>query len=419
MAFVTRYASRRDGHADRLDLATKRAGERIKGFDGVRGIAAILVLAHHTLLTDRHLGTVSVYVFFALSGFLIIKSLHEIRGCVDRKAGSAALEFGRFMWRRALRLLPSYYVTLAALCLFFLASGRLFGDVCQYRAYYATFTQNLLVAFVTQKWSAFTQTWSLAVEQQAYLVCGLALLVVPARRHGVALAVLAAASFAACLAAARAPDGGLMFYCLPFNGLVYMLSGGAFAIYGPQALRAVGLGARAGSAVAAVLGLMILAAAFSADGPSFLEWAPGVPNVAANLVLALAASLFLLLLSERQDSRAVRLLEVPLLAALGSISYTFYIIHVPIAHIVSHVFDPAPNFAGKRVALFAIDLLLATSLSALSYAIVERPMARFKGQRRATRDDRRSPATDQTAVAEADAPPRSAPNSGIQALSPP
>ena len=207
MAFVTQYASRSDRYADRFDLATKRAGERIKGFDGVRGIAAILVLAHHTLLADRHLGTVSVYVFFALSGFLIIKSLHEIRDRVDREAGSAALEFGRFIWRRALRLFPSYYVTLAALCLFFLASGRLFGDVYQYRAYYATFTQNLLVAFVTQKWGAFTQTWSLAVEQQAYLVCGLALLVVPARRHGVALVVLATASFAACLAAARAPDG--------------------------------------------------------------------------------------------------------------------------------------------------------------------------------------------------------------------
>ena len=166
---------------------------------------------------------------------------------------------------------------------------------------------------------------------------------------------------------------------------------------------------------------MILAAAFTADGPSFLEWAPGVPNVAANLVLALAASLFLLLLSERQDSRAVRLLEFPLLAALGSISYTFYIIHVPIAHMISHVFDAAPNFAGKRVVLFAIDLLLATSLSALSYAVIERPMARFKVQRRTTRVGGPSPATDQMTVAgaEVDAPPRSAPNSEIQALSPP
>jgi len=276
MAFVTHFASLSDRLVDRLGLAPARTGERIKGFDGVRGIAAILVLAHHTLLTDRHLGAVSVYVFFALSGFLIIKSLHETRVRVDRETGSAALEFGKFVWRRAVRLTPSYYVALAALCLFFLATGRQFGDVYQYRAYYATFTQNLLVAFVTQKWGAFTQTWSLAVEQQAYLICGLALLVIPARRHGAALAVLAAASFAASLAAAKAPDGGLMFYCLPFNGLVYMLIGGGFAIYGPKASQAVRLGERAGSAIAAALAVAILAAAFTADGPSIVEWAPGV-----------------------------------------------------------------------------------------------------------------------------------------------
>ena len=393
MAFVTHFASLSDRLVDRLGLAPARTGERIKGFDGVRGIAAILVLAHHTLLTDRHLGAVSVYVFFALSGFLIIKSLHETRVRVDRETGSAALEFGKFVWRRAVRLTPSYYVALAALCLFFLATGRQFGDVYQYRAYYATFTQNLLVAFVTQKWGAFTQTWSLAVEQQAYLICGLALLVIPARRHGAALAVLAAVSFAASLAAAKVPDGGLMFYCLPFNGLVYMLIGGGFAIYGPKASQAVRLGERAGSAIAAALAVTILAAAFTADGPSVVEWAPGVPNAAVNVVLASAASLFLLLLSERQDSRLVRLLEFPLLAALGSISYTFYVIHLPIAHIVSHLFESAPNFAGKRPALFAIDFLLATSLSALSYAVIERPMARFKNPRRVWRLARQSPAT--------------------------
>jgi peptidoglycan/LPS O-acetylase OafA/YrhL len=392
MSVITRWTRFIDWLVDLVGLAPSGHGGRIKGFDGVRGIAAVLVLAHHTILTDRHLGLVSVYVFFALSGFLIIKALHETRVRIDFGAGSTTQEFTKFIWRRAVRLAPSYYVSLATVCLFFLVSGRLFGDVYQYRAYYASFTQNMLVAFVTHKWGAFTQTWSLAVEQQAYLVCGLALLAAPARRHGQALATLAVASFAASVALAKSDPGGLAFYCLPFNSLVFMLAGGAFAIYGPKALASADLGDGVRSTMAAALGLAIAVAAFTADGPTIVEWAPGVPNALIDVVLALAAALFLLLVSEGQDSPVVRLLEFRPLVVLGAVSYTFYVVQLPVAHIVSHAFERAPDFVGKKEALFGLDFALTTALSLLSYVFVERPLALFKSPRRAWRIVRHSPA---------------------------
>src|SRR5712664_2064127 len=92
---------------------TKIQNNRILGLDGIRGIAAVVVIAHHTVIYGHNLGTVAVDVFFLLSGFLIIGIVHKQRLGVDLGMSRASAEMTSFFKKRAARILPIYYVTLA------------------------------------------------------------------------------------------------------------------------------------------------------------------------------------------------------------------------------------------------------------------------------------------------------------------
>ena len=87
----------------------------IKGFDGIRALAVIVVFFNHWTAfgRDYHTGDYGVWTFFVLSGFLIIRALHRDRIRVEKGASakSAILEF---YGRRALRIFPVYYATLLA-----------------------------------------------------------------------------------------------------------------------------------------------------------------------------------------------------------------------------------------------------------------------------------------------------------------
>ena len=72
----------------------------------LRGIAVLLVLAHHAKAPFIHGGYLGVDIFFVISGYLIT-------ALIVRDIDAAKFSFARFYWRRAWRLLPALYVTLA------------------------------------------------------------------------------------------------------------------------------------------------------------------------------------------------------------------------------------------------------------------------------------------------------------------
>jgi len=152
---------------------TANEPERIAALDGVRGLAILLVLAMHSLWIGpgfglgldhpyarvAKLGWCGVDVFFVLSGFLIT-------GILVRSKGSEHY-FRNFYVRRSLRIFPLYYLVVGLL-LFAQASREVPGsDVVAHLLYY----QNFLYAFdydnVDQ---ALEVTWSLAIEEQFYLL---------------------------------------------------------------------------------------------------------------------------------------------------------------------------------------------------------------------------------------------------------
>ena len=88
---------------------------RIRGFDGLRALAFLLVFISHKApspVTDRY-GTAGVWVFFVLSGFLITRILAEARGGIDAGRSNFRSSLSRFYVRRTARIFPVYYVFLA------------------------------------------------------------------------------------------------------------------------------------------------------------------------------------------------------------------------------------------------------------------------------------------------------------------
>jgi peptidoglycan/LPS O-acetylase OafA/YrhL len=147
--------------------------KKIPQLDGVRGIAVLLVLLHNTDLPSLHLGLLSgngwmgVDLFFVLSGFLITGIL------LDTKQSEGF--FRNFYARRCLRIWPLYYSLLLFMFVIvpFLRPSEaqiVFAARSSPWWSYPFFLQNFLVPIPTAATGLLGVTWSLAVEEQFYLV---------------------------------------------------------------------------------------------------------------------------------------------------------------------------------------------------------------------------------------------------------
>ena len=151
---------------------------RTAGLDTLRACAIALVFMYHYMVFVSHaptfgwastVGWVGVDLFFVLSGYLIADQL--LRGVQDGRP----LSLWRFYLRRALRTWPAFWVVLAAYFLFPAAMG---GKPPPPLWTFLTFTQNIGL----QPGTAFSQAWSLCIEEQFYLVLPLALMAALALR---------------------------------------------------------------------------------------------------------------------------------------------------------------------------------------------------------------------------------------------
>lgn len=152
--------------------------------DGLRAIAVILVIIAHwfpiQLVNDIGFGSIGVEIFFVLSGFLITRIL-----LIERFRCDAINDLRRwpiirnFMIRRALRIFPIYYLLLLSLILivdFF--PNPVLSDF----GWYFFYLQNMLV-YKLQAWPGgkLSHLWTLAVEEQVYLIWPIILIFTPLR----------------------------------------------------------------------------------------------------------------------------------------------------------------------------------------------------------------------------------------------
>ncbi len=152
-------------------------GRHLPGLDGLRGLAVAAVLAYHLWPAGVPGGWLGVSIFFTLSGFLVVGLLdHEV-------STTGAVDLGRFWRRRSRRLLPAVLVTITGVVLVTavahpVALERVAGDALAGVGYVA----NWRLAAASGGYGALfdgavrplDHLWSLAVEEQFYLLVALA-----------------------------------------------------------------------------------------------------------------------------------------------------------------------------------------------------------------------------------------------------
>ncbi|WP_179400804.1 acyltransferase family protein [Burkholderia guangdongensis] len=346
----------------------------VKGLDGLRAVAVILVfLSHKAHVLAIDVGKLGVWTFFLISGYLIVGELHRNRQAIERGGLTRHHALSLFLVKRALRIFPVYYLLLAALALahtLFYQRGIHLG-----LKWHAVFLSNYWIGVVKDGWPGSTSHfWSLAVEQQCYLIAPLVLLATPATRH-VALAAAAVALCAAAHLALYVDDASpvLIYAFSPWNFALIALGGiGAMALadHRSRVSRRIPPGWLGAAGVVLFLTLPAWAA---------------LPRAADGLAdLGLSASLgsLLLWIVNAPDHPAVALLEWAPLAYLGTISYGFYLIH----NLIPAHFGVMPAlYARARLPQFVqnalpetLQFLLATLLAHLSWRYFERRVLDYK-----------------------------------------
>lgn len=183
--------------APAVDAELKAAGgaaaerpQHIAQLDGLRTIAVAAVAWFHWMPLRSYgipLGPLGVQLFFVLSGFLITGILLDARSGAQNSA-EKRFALGRFYCRRFLRIFPLFYLALATGVLLNLPAFR------ETWRWHATYTSNIH-CFLNRDWDGHAgHFWSLAVEEQFYLIWPLVLLFV--RRRFFLPVVLSAIVFA-------------------------------------------------------------------------------------------------------------------------------------------------------------------------------------------------------------------------------
>lgn len=198
---------------------------RVPALDGIRAVAVLMVMVchfDHGQFTEG--GVVGVTMFFTLSGFLITSLLlgeHSARG---------RIHVGRFYRSRALRLFPALAVLLALLVPLTLAglpTGITTGLTLSVIGYASNW---YLLATATDgqvHWSALSHTWSLAIEEQFYLVWPL-VTIVALRRGRRTLLALSFAGAGICLLLALLPGASTL---ATYVSAYALFAGCAFAVW--------------------------------------------------------------------------------------------------------------------------------------------------------------------------------------------
>lgn len=334
-------------------LATRHFGS----LDGLRFICITAVIWHHTplwvALRDIAVifsrGYVGVDFFFVLSGYLITTLL------LREEVAKGRFGLRGFYWRRALRILPVYYlvVTLAAFNEIVLKGEAQSLEILPY--YYLFLANFLYVEHI----NFLDPTWSLAMEEQYYLLWPTLLLFLPRRWIGTVLAGLIAINV---LAAAG------VFNALGLSGiaagpLYFSIGGATYAPILMGSLAALALHSPAGfAALAPVLGRraaapLCLAAVFIA-----LAGFPGALEGWPNLVVHGAMTATVIALVMREDNGLARAFQFRPVARIGQISYGIYLYHL-FSHTAMLVLFPQLGLEGRWglffFAYYALTILVA------------------------------------------------------------
>jgi peptidoglycan/LPS O-acetylase OafA/YrhL len=368
-------------------VRTSRRTDRVPGLDSLRALGVIAVVGYHLGAPFFGGGFLGVTLFFVLSGYLITRLLLteiETRGTAD---------IAGFWVRRLRRLLPAAYVVVVV-CL---AGSMIFAPDLLTKVRGDGFAS---LFYASNWWTIFhdvsyfdsyglpsplAHLWTLAIEEQFYVVWPLALLalVVIVRKRTAILAIVGAAIIASVVLMATTyssvdPNRSYMGTDTRMGELLL----GAFLAL---ALHPAGDGyAHPVGRVTAILESRRAWLALICSSGAFVLLAMSLPDTSAFafrggiLLAALASAGMLLSLQAPAVSRVAVRVDAGVAGALGRRSYSVYLWHYPVLVALSTAQEFGRYSPGRSIAVVVITLLCAE----VSYRVIEGPVQRL-GLRRA------------------------------------
>jgi peptidoglycan/LPS O-acetylase OafA/YrhL len=324
--------------------------ERLPQLDGLRAVAVTFVMAFHFIpWVDRYapLGSIGVRLFFVLSGFLITRIL------LASRAHPTGLALRSFYIRRGLRIFPLFYLVLL------LAAVINIGPVRDTIGWHVTYLTN---AYLFQRGSwhgSISHLWSLAVEEQFYLVWPWLMLLLPARRLPVVIATVI------CLApVSRLLIGGPMNAILPLSCADALGAGALLAL--PVARRPI-------MNIGLLIGAPLLAVSLALRLAGFTT----VPfEVALDVGVSLTAAWLVGRAAEGFSGSFAAFLTARPVVYVGTISYGLYLFHGFMPYVLGRY---VPGFLEMSWVARAVLLTAATlAIASVSWRFFEAPILRLK-----------------------------------------
>ncbi|MEM8619732.1 MAG: acyltransferase family protein [Actinomycetota bacterium] len=369
----------------------------LPGLDGMRALAVVAVMVYHANSSWLKGGFLGVEVFFVISGYLITLLL------VAEKERSDTVDMKQFWIRRARRLLPALFLMITLLTIWTAlferdALGKLRGDVVAAFFYVSNWYQIFTGAGYTapNDFAPLRHLWSLAVEEQFYLVWPLVMvLVLRAGSRGVTSMarwfLLAAVVITVLMAVLyqpgpiRSPELTPDQYWTVFGREISkvdtlylstitraggLLLGAAFALVwrpvavmrGPLRTKGRLLDGFALVGFVGIAAMCVYVGLVDIDGADPFLFRGGF-FIASLLTLMMIAGV------THQHAFTSRVLRIPVLLWIGTRSYGLYLYHWPIYQLIR-------NIAGKPLEFheFALAMVATAIITELSYRYVETPI---------------------------------------------
>ena len=346
----------------KFDQDFTKTERRVAALDGIRGLMTILVVLSHYFAEVRG-GLPVAYGWVAVDGFFVISGFLVGRLILDK--GHHPNFYGVFYARRILRTFPIYFFCVSLVVAASAWMGAQGSPSVPLWSYFL-FAQNLFMSAQSStgtEWIA--PTWTLAVEEQFYLIVPALMLVTPRRHLFPVLGVIWFASVGMRFGFALRGDAITALALLPTR--VDGLTAGLCAALAARNLKVdwTSLASRTVPVLALAMTLSIRLV-FGSDGPCFIA--------ASHAVLSVGAAFFLL--SVVAGSPEAERFKGRVLGFFGNTSYATYLTHLPILWAAHAVFCQAsPSLTDAKAWLVTVLCLpVVVGTAWLLTRIVEEPI---------------------------------------------
>lgn len=339
---------------------------------GLRGFSILLVLLFHFFETVFRGGYLGVDIFFVISGYIVTKSTYKYW---PNKKNDIFEFIKMFYVNRIARLLPVGLLVSTVsllLALVFTSNVETATLVNFYKSSLLGFTNILL--FInqqnyfsqSQEFNFFTQTWSLGVEEQFYVIYSLLICLVPfLSKKIVSLFVgITVVSFLANMSFLRFSSDEAHFFLLPFR--LWEMSLGVFVFLEQERIKSIFQ--KAGKFFEIYAPLALIAAFFIKYSPNSFPF--------PILAILLPAVIYVIACSDiEKGSKFDQILNSKFLSFFGTISYSLYLIHWPVVVFIKYTF-------GKSFVPMAIGMVISILLAYIVTHNFESPLNKIIRKKR-------------------------------------